>query len=202
MALYDQAKFMLSANDPGQFPHDQGNEVAFAGRSNAGKSSAINAILGRRALARTSKSPGQTRLVNFFELTAGERLVDLPGYGFAKVPVAMREHWGELIQKYFDGRESLRGVVLIVDARRGLTDMDRQLIGWIETAPRAVHVLLTKEDKLNRSEARDALRAAQAELEGRASVQLFSAHSGSGMDAARVRLRELLGFWKKNTPAA
>jgi len=202
MALYDQAKFMLSANDPRQFPSDQGNEVAFAGRSNAGKSSAINAILGRRALARTSKSPGQTRLVNFFELTAGERLVDLPGYGFAKVPVAMREHWGDLIQTYFDGRESLRGVVLIVDARRGLTDMDRQLIAWIESAPRAVHVLLTKEDKLNRSEARDALRAAQAELEGRATVQLFSAHSGSGMEAARGRLRELLGFWKKNTPAA
>ena len=202
MALYDQAKFMLSANDPRQFPSDHGNEVAFAGRSNAGKSSAINAILARRALARTSKSPGQTRLVNFFELTAGERLVDLPGYGFAKVPVAMREHWGELIQKYFDGRESLRGVVLIVDARRGLTDMDRQLIAWIETAPRAMHVLLTKEDKLNRSEARDALRAVQAELEGRATVQLFSAHSGSGMEAARGRLRELLGFWKKNTPAA
>ena len=202
MALYPQAKFMLSANDPRQFPGDHGNEIAFAGRSNAGKSSAINAILGRRALARTSKAPGQTRLVNFFELTASERLVDLPGYGFAKVPVTMREHWGELIQKYFDGRESLRGVVLIVDARRGLTDMDRQLIGWIETAPRAVHVLLTKEDKLNRSEARDALRAVQAELEGRASVQLFSAHSGSGMEAARGRLRELLGFWKKNTPAA
>ena len=202
MALYNQAKFMLSANHPQQFPGDHGNEVAFAGRSNAGKSSAINAILGRRALARTSKSPGQTRLVNFFELSADERLVDLPGYGFAKVPVAMREHWGELIQKYFDGRESLRGVVLIVDARRGLTDMDRQLIGWIETAPRAVHVLLTKEDKLNRAEARDVLRAVQAELEGRATVQLFSAHSGSGMEAARGRLRELLGFWKKNTPAA
>ena len=202
MALYPQAKFMLSANDPQQFPNDHGNEVAFAGRSNAGKSSAINAILGRKALARTSKAPGQTRLVNFFELTASERLVDLPGYGFAKVPVAMREHWGELIQKYFEGRESLRGVVLIVDARRGLTDMDRQLIGWIETAPRAVHVLLTKEDKLNRNEARDALRAVQEELEGRVTVQLFSAHSGSGMDAARGRLRELLGFWKKNTPAA
>ncbi|MGH8265624.1 MAG: ribosome biogenesis GTP-binding protein YihA/YsxC, partial [Steroidobacteraceae bacterium] len=154
MALYDQAKFMLSANDPRQFPSDHGNEVAFAGRSNAGKSSAINAVLGRRSLARTSKAPGQTRLLNFFELNDGERLVDLPGYGFARVPLAMREHWGDLIQTYFDGRKSLRGVVLIVDARRGLADMDRQLIGWIETAPRAIHVLLTKEDKLNRSEAR------------------------------------------------
>jgi GTP-binding protein len=192
MALYPQANFMLSANDPRQFPVDHGGEVAFAGRSNAGKSSAINTILGRRSLARTSKSPGQTRLINFFELTPAERLVDLPGYGFAKVPVAMREHWGDLIQKYFAGRASLLGVVLIVDARRGLTDMDRQLIGWIETAPRAIHVLLTKEDKLKRNEARHALDAATKELDGRASVQLFSAHTGSGLETARGRLRQLL----------
>jgi GTP-binding protein len=193
MALYPEAKFLLSANDPRQFPADHGNEVAFAGRSNAGKSSAINAILGRRSLARTSKSPGQTRLINFFELTEDERLVDLPGYGFAKVPVAMRQHWGELIQRYFAERQSLQGVVLIIDARRGLTDQDRQLIDWIETAPRAVHVLLTKEDKLSRNEARQALAAATRELEGRATVQLFSAHSGSGLEAARGRLRQLLG---------
>ncbi len=193
MALYPQANFMLSANDPRQFPVDHGSEVAFAGRSNAGKSSAINTILGRRSLARTSKAPGQTRLINFFELTPTERLVDLPGYGFAKVPVAMREHWGDLIQKYFVGRASLLGVVLIVDARRGLTDMDRQLIGWIETAPRAVHVLLTKEDKLKRNEARLALAAASKELDGRATVQLFSAHTGSGLETARARLRQLLG---------
>jgi GTP-binding protein len=192
MALYPAAKFLLSANDPQQFPADHGAEVAFAGRSNAGKSSAINAILGRRSLARTSKSPGQTRLINFFELTESERLVDLPGYGFAKVPVAMRQHWGELIQRYFAERGSLLGVVLIIDARRGLTDQDRQLIDWIETAPRAVHVLLTKEDKLSRNEARLALAAAARELEGRATVQLFSAHSGSGLEAARTRLRQLL----------
>jgi GTP-binding protein len=193
MALYPDAKFLLSANDPRQFPADRGSEVAFAGRSNAGKSSAINAILGRRSLARTSKSPGQTRLINFFQLATDERLVDLPGYGFAQVPVAMRQHWGELIQRYFAERESLLGVVLIVDARRGLTDQDRQLIGWIETAPRAVHVLLTKEDKLSRNDARRALAAATGELEGRATVQLFSAHSGSGIEAARGRLRQLLG---------
>jgi GTP-binding protein len=202
VALYPLAKFMLSANDPAQFPQDRGGEVAFAGRSNAGKSSAINAILGRKALARTSKSPGQTRLVNFFELTGNERLVDLPGYGFAKVPVEMRQHWGELIQKYFEVRESLLGVVLIVDARRGLTDMDRQLIGWIETAPRAIHVLLTKEDKLKRNEARLALATLERELAGRASTQLFSAHTGTGLESARGRLREFLSAWKKNTPAA
>jgi len=193
MALYPEAKFLLSANDPRQFPADHGREVAFAGRSNAGKSSAINAILGRRSLARTSKSPGQTRLINFFELTEGERLVDLPGYGFAKVPVAMRQHWGELIQRYFAERQSLQGVVLIIDARRGLTDQDRQLVDWIETAPRAVHILLTKEDKLSRNEARQVLAAATRELDGRATVQLFSAHSGSGLEAARGRLRQLLG---------
>ena len=192
MALYPQAEFMLSANDLRQFPPDHGSEVAFAGRSNAGKSSAINTILGRKALARTSKSPGQTRLINFFALGGDERLVDLPGYGFAKVPVAMREHWGELIQKYFAGRASLRGVVLIVDARRGLADQDRQLIDWIETAPRAVHVLLTKEDKLTRNESRQALATINRELAGRATAQLFSAHTGTGLETARGRLKQLL----------
>jgi GTP-binding protein len=200
MALYPQARFILSANDPQQFPADFGLEVAFAGRSNAGKSSAINTILGRKALARTSKAPGQTRLINFFDLGNDERLVDLPGYGFAKVPVAMRQHWGELIQTYFEGRQSLRGVVLIVDARRGLTDQDRQLIDWIDTAPRAVHVLLTKEDKLTRNEARQALATLTRELEGRATAQLFSAHSGSGLEPARSQLRQLLA--QKNTPVA
>lgn len=191
---------MLSADDPRQFPADRGSEVAFAGRSNAGKSSAINAILGRRSLARTSKSPGQTRLINFFDLGNGERLVDLPGYGFAKVPVVMRRHWGELIQKYFGGRESLGGVVLIVDARRGLTGQDWELIEWVEATPRAIHVLLTKEDKLNRNEAQRTLAAAERELAGRATVQLFSAHSGAGLEVARGRLRQLLGA--KKTPAA
>jgi len=200
MALYPQACFMLSADDPRQFPADRGSEVAFAGRSNAGKSSAINAILGRRSLARTSKSPGQTRLINFFDLGNGERLVDLPGYGFAKVPVVMRRHWGELIQKYFGGRESLGGVVLIVDARRGLTGQDWELIEWVEATPRAIHVLLTKEDKLNRNEAQRTLAAAERELAGRATVQLFSAHSGAGLEVARGKLRQLLGA--KKTPAA
>jgi len=202
MALYPQAEFLLSANDPRQFPVDRGTEVAFAGRSNSGKSSAINTILGRRSLARTSKSPGQTRLINFFGLGGEERLVDLPGYGFAKVPVAMRQHWGELIQTYFEGRESLNGVVLIIDARRGLTDQDRQLIDWIETAPRQIHVLLTKEDKLNRNEARQALSTLTRELGSRATAQLFSAHSGSGLEAARSRLRDLLGDRQKSTPVA
>jgi GTP-binding protein len=200
MALYPQARFILSADDPRQFPPDHGSEVAFAGRSNAGKSSAINAILGRRSLARTSKSPGQTRLVNFFDLGNGERLVDLPGYGFAQVPVAMRRHWGELIQRYFDGRQSLFGVVLIVDARRGLTDQDWQLIEWVESTPRAIHVLLTKEDKLSRNEARRTLATVEGELAGRATAQLFSAHSGTGLEAARHRLRQFLGA--KKTPAA
>jgi GTP-binding protein len=200
MALYPQACFLISANDPRQFPADHGNEVAFAGRSNAGKSSAINSILGRRSLARTSKSPGQTRLINFFDLGGNERLVDLPGYGFAKVPVAMRRHWGELIRNYFDGRESLHGVVLIVDARRGLGEQDRQLIEWIEAAPRALHVLLTKEDQLTRNEAPRTLAAVKSELAGRATVQLFSAHSGNGLEAARGRLQQLLA--QKNTPAA
>jgi GTP-binding protein len=184
MSRFAQAQFLLSAASARQFPPDRGREVAFAGRSNAGKSSAINAILARRALARTGKQPGQTRLINFFDLGAERRIVDLPGYGYAQVPQRERLEWGPLIDA-LRGRHSLRGLFLVVDARRGLGESDLALIEWAEPARRSVHVLLTKSDKLNRSEASRALKTARDALDSVASAQLFSAPGGEGVAEAQ-----------------
>jgi len=183
---------MLSANSATQFPVDDGSEVAIAGRSNAGKSSAINAITHRKSLARTSKTPGQTQLINFFELDPGRRLVDLPGYGFAKVPPAMKAHWKQLVGDYMQGRKSLLGLIIVVDSRRGLAQEDADLIEWALEAGRVAHVLLSKCDKLSRNEARETLRRALAELQGRASAQLFSAVTREGVDAARESMETVL----------
>jgi GTP-binding protein len=192
MSQFPHARFLLSAAAPAQFPTDVGAEVAFAGRSNAGKSSAINALAQRQSLARTSKTPGQTRLVNFFELAPGARIVDLPGYGYAAVHASERAKWAPLIEG-LRGRESLLGLFLIVDARRGVSDADAELIEWADPAVRRVHVLLSKADKLRNAEARSMLKAAEATLAGRASVQLFSATTGAGVDPARRILRDWLG---------
>lgn len=186
MSRFQQAKFLVSAAAPAQFPPDVGAEIAFAGRSNAGKSSAINAITQRRGLARTSKTPGRTRLLNFFELAPERRLVDLPGYGYASGPEAERRMWRPLIDALHE-RASLKGVFLIVDARRGVTHGDEGLLEWVATDQR-VHVLLTKADKLTRTEAARALRAAGEELAGRATVQLFSATKGTGVAEAQEAL--------------
>ena len=186
MSRFSQASFLISAAAPAQFPPDVGAEVAFVGRSNAGKSSAINAITHRHGLARTSKTPGRTQLLNFFELGPGARLVDLPGYGYADVPAAQRHTWPPLIEA-LRRRTSLRGLFVIVDARRGLKDSDEELLGWAEPTQQ-VHVLLAKADKLNRAEAAAALRDAAAALAGRASVQLFSAHKGTGVKEAQDTL--------------
>lgn len=185
--LMARARFSLAAAEPGQWPSDPGAEVAFAGRSNVGKSSAINAITGQRALARTSKTPGRTRQIVFFDLGAGARLVDLPGYGYARVSDAKREHWGELLQQYFEGRKSLRGLFLIVDSRRRLTGFDRRMLDLAASIGVPVQVLLTKADKLKRGQARDALRTVAAEAEP-AGVQLFSAPARDGVDEARTVL--------------
>jgi GTP-binding protein len=184
VSKFPNASFILSAAAPQQFPADFGSEVAFAGRSNAGKSSAINAITGRHSLARTSKTPGRTRLLNYFELAPNQRIVDLPGYGYADVPEAERRAWVPLINALRE-RESLRGLFLIVDSRRGLTDGDAELIEWSDPSVRDVHVLLSKADKLTRNEATQALRKAEGELQGRATVQLFSVPSKTGLDEAR-----------------
>jgi GTP-binding protein len=191
MSRFDGAHFLLSAAAPAQFPSDRGTEVAFVGRSNSGKSSAINTITGRTGLARTSKIPGRTRLLNFFELAPDKRLVDLPGYGFAAVREEERRPWRPLIDA-LSTRVSLVGWFVIVDARRGLGSGDAELLAWARPGHR-VHVLLSKADKLNKSEAAAVLRAATAELAVRATVQLFSAHKGTGVSEAAGVLRQWLG---------
>lgn len=193
MSRYPNARFLLSANDAGQFPEDTGSEVAFAGRSNAGKSSAINALVNRRQFARTSKTPGRTQLVNFFALGETTRLVDLPGYGFARVPDAVRAHWGRLLSGYFAGRRSLRGLFLVVDARRGLTEFDDRMLELAELGNLPVHVLLTKADKLKRGQAATALLTAKKALGERATAQLFSAVDRRGLEEARAKLDRFLG---------
>ena len=191
MSHYPNAAFLTSANARHQFLPDAGEEVAFAGRSNAGKSSAINAIVNRRQFARTSKTPGRTQLVNFFSLGNDRRLVDLPGYGFAKVSDSMRAHWGKLLTEYFTSRQSLRGLVLVVDIRRGLTAFDEQMIAFARDLP--VHILLTKADKLKRGQAAKAFLTASKALDGRATVQLFSATKRDGIEEARTVLDRWLG---------
>ncbi len=192
MSQYPDAKFVLSANAPGQFLPDTGREVAVAGRSNAGKSSAINVIVNRRQFARTSKTPGRTRLVNFFSLREDERLVDLPGYGFARVSDSVRRHWRELLETYFEERKSLCGLLLVVDARRKLSDFDRKMLSFADSVDLPVHVLLTKADKLKRGQASAALLQVQKELNGQASVQLFSASKRQGVEDARKVLEQFL----------
>jgi GTP-binding protein len=192
MSQYPEASFIKSANALDQFVADDGAEVAVAGRSNAGKSSAINVIVNRRQFARTSKTPGRTQLVNFFSLRGGQRLVDLPGYGFAQVSDKMREHWGELLSDYFRVRESLRGLLLIVDIRRQLQDYDRQMIAFAEDVDLPIHILLTKSDKLKRGQAANALLKVKKELGERATVQLFSALKKQGEDEARNVLERFL----------
>jgi GTP-binding protein len=184
VSIYPGAQFLFSAAAAAQFPADSGAEVAIAGRSNAGKSSAINAITARHALARTSKTPGRTRLLNFFQLADGKRLVDLPGYGFAEGPPPERDAWAVLIDALAQ-RECLRGLMVVVDSRRGLLPADLQLLDWAEGIERPVHVLLSKSDQLKRNEARELLARSLTTLSGRASAQLFSARAGTGLDEAR-----------------
>jgi GTP-binding protein len=191
---------MTSADAARQFPPDQGSEVAIAGRSNAGKSSALNAVVGRKGLARTSRTPGATRLINFFELDPGRRLVDLPGYGFAAVPGELRQHWGDLVDTYFGARASLKGVIVVMDVRHPLRSHDRSMLELALGHGLPLHLLLTKSDKLGRGAARAALNAVQRDLEGSATVQLFSALSGEGLNPARARLDALLRSRKKETP--
>jgi len=192
MSEFPNARFLTSANDPAQFVVDSGAEVAFAGRSNAGKSTAINVIVNRRNFARTSKQPGRTQLVNFFSLGDDLRLVDLPGYGYAKVGRSMRRHWQELLEGYFRSRRSLAGTILVVDSRRLLGEFDRLMLDWCQAIDCPVHVLLTKADKLKRREATVGLAEVRRELGDTATVQLFSATKGQGLDEARRSLQALL----------
>lgn len=196
---FAQARFLLSCASLTQCPRDERGEIAFAGRSNAGKSSALNTLCNRKALARVSKTPGRTQLINLFELPDGQRLADLPGYGYANVPESVRKGWARMVGGYVEQRANLRGLVLIMDCRHPLTPYDRELLAWIKSGQRACHVLLTKADKLNYSASRKALAATRkglAELGIEAGVQLFSANTDQGVEEARATI------WKMLTPAA
>jgi len=195
--VYAKARFLTSSPSLAQAPPDRGREVAFAGRSNAGKSSALNVICGQRNLARTSKTPGRTRLINFFSVTEDTRLVDLPGYGYAKVSQKMKEEWQRHLADYLERRRSLAGLVVLMDIRHPLTDYDMQMLQWAAAGELPVHVLLTKADKLKRGPAKAALLGVRKALEEAgipATVQLFSALKRTGVDEVRARLDDWLGL--------
>ena len=192
MSRYSRVRFLKSAASPAGFGDDSGFEVAIAGRSNSGKSSALNAIVRRKDMARTSRTPGRTQFVNLFELEPGRRIVDLPGYGHARVPASVRAEWARLVERYFTERQSLAGLFIVVDVRRGFGDSDQVMLAYATARGVPSHVLLTKADKLGRNPARQALLAARALLGGRATAQLFSAQSGEGVDAAQAALDAML----------
>lgn len=180
---YRSAQFLTSAAKLSQCPPDAGWEVAFAGRSNAGKSSAINSLTHNKKLAKTSKTPGRTQLINFFEVSDSQRLVDLPGYGYAKVPLAVKREWTKQLENYLQNRQCLRGLILLMDIRHPLQPFDQQMLGWALQAAMPVHILLTKADKLKRGAAGTALLQVRAKLKANAdlvSVQLFSALKHDG----------------------
>jgi GTP-binding protein len=191
---FQRAQFLTSVPEARLAPADSGAEIAFAGRSNAGKSSALNSITGQRNLARTSKTPGRTQQINFFDLGDNRRLVDLPGYGYARVPQAMKDEWQRNLAHYLRVRRSLRGLVLLMDCRHPLTEYDQHMLEWCTEVGLPVHILLTKADKLKRGPASAALLAVRKQLAGwhvPASAQLFSALRHTGVDEAR----EILGRW-------
>ena len=194
MSLFRHAEFEISVADPSGLPPPFAPEIAFAGRSNAGKSSAINTLVGHTRLAFVSKTPGRTQLINVFRMKNGAALVDLPGYGYAAVPMQVKREWGLLLEKYLTQRSNLVGLVLIMDARRPFTPLDRQMISWFAPTGKPIHCLLTKADKLTRQEQVKTLRAANAEaagLLGNITLQLFSSLKKTGMDEAEAAI----GAW-------
>jgi len=196
---FDTITFISGAHNLRQLPPDEGVEVAFAGRSNAGKSSAINCITGHRSLARTSKTPGRTQLINLFEVAPNRRLADLPGYGYAKVPEKMRRHWRHALENYLRQRQSLKGLVLLMDVRHPLKDHDRAIVQWCAEVHMPLHVLLTKSDKLSRGAGGAALQKVIAEINRSGAenrVQLFSALKRDGV----VQARDAVLHWLNSEP--
>ncbi|WP_067100937.1 ribosome biogenesis GTP-binding protein YihA/YsxC [Marinomonas atlantica] len=194
-SIFQSAHFIKSAEKLSQCPLDQGLEVAFAGRSNAGKSTSLNTLANQRKLARTSKTPGRTQLINCFGLNVEDRrLVDLPGYGFAKVPIAMKENWQAHMQDYLMNRRSLVGVVLVMDIRHPMKEFDEMMLEWAANNNVKVHALLTKSDKLKRGPAQATMLKIMKEMKARgveASAQTFSGLNNDGVD----QLREKLAQW-------
>lgn len=194
MPLFQNATFYISAHNLRDLPPPAGIEIAFAGRSNAGKSSALNTLANHNRLAYVSKQPGRTQLINFFALGNDRFLVDLPGYGYAKVPQAMREHWQLTLSAYLSQRSTLQGLVLVMDCRHPLTPLDRQMLDWFCPSGKPVHALLTKSDKLSRNAANQTLLAVRKELDatwGNCSVQLFSSLKKQGVEEAE----SVIGRW-------
>jgi len=194
MSLFQKAEFFTTVNEWAGLPPDDGVEVAFAGRSNAGKSSAINVLANRSRLAYTSKTPGRTQHINFFSLGEQRYLVDLPGYGYAKVPLAVKHHWQVLLSDYLVARKSLRGLVVLMDIRHPLTDLDRQLLDWFLPSGKPVVVLLTKSDKLGRGAKLQILREVRenlADFGQRLEVIAFSSTSREGLEAADAAITRL-----------
>src|SRR6202045_3022779 len=186
MSIYPDLKFLTSAAEADQLAPDLGREIAFAGRSNSGKSTAINAVTQRPGLARVSRTPGRTQLINFFELASERRLVDLPGYGFAKVPDRVRLHWLQLMEHYFNVRESLVGLILIVDSRRGLGTQDAGMLEWVLARDRFAHVFVTKAASVDQRDAQRVLRETTAACSDTSvTAQLFSAHGKQGFEQLR-----------------
>ena len=199
---FAQARFLLSCAQLHQLPADGQPEIAFAGRSNAGKSSALNLICGQKQLARVSKTPGRTQLINLFEVPGG-RFADLPGYGYAKVPREVRAEWGKLIGRYLESRETLRGIVLIMDIRHPLTDYDLQMLEWTGHRDIPTHCLLTKADKLGFGAAKQQIETVRKALAPRGpsvSAQLFSSESRQGLPEAQARLMAWLGINADKSP--
>ncbi len=188
---YRQTHFITSAPDIRHLPTDSGAEIAFAGRSNAGKSSALNRITDQKGLARTSKTPGRTQLINMFEVTAGCNLIDLPGYGFAQVPLELKKKWQQALGEYLQKRESLKGLVVLMDIRHPMKDLDQQMILWAVESNLPVLVLLTKADKL-KSGARKQIQMKISDMakgfEGDVQVEMFSSLKGIGLDQVRRKL--------------
>ena len=201
---YHRANFLISAAKTAQFPNDSAGEVAFAGRSNAGKSSALNTLCQNKSLARTSKTPGRTQLINFFSLDNDRRLVDLPGYGYAKVPLAVRDGWLKLMENYLGYRENLRGLIIIMDIRHPLTNYDWNMLNWCEHYKKPVHILLSKSDKLSRGAAAAALQSVRNTLKTDApyaSVQIYSSLYKVGVEDLEVVLNNWLEIIPKDLNA-
>ncbi|MDF1796904.1 MAG: ribosome biogenesis GTP-binding protein YihA/YsxC [Coxiellaceae bacterium] len=193
---YSKAHYTISATDLNQMPTDEGAEVAFIGRSNAGKSSALNTIAGIKGLARVSKTPGRTQAINVFDLSKKCRLIDLPGYGYAKVPRPVKERWAQYIDAYLQNRKCLQGLVLIMDIRHPLKELDQQLIEWTANCDISVHILLTKADKLSKNQQRKTLTDVTDALEiygDTISIQCFSSLDRLGVEEARNKLDEWFG---------
>lgn len=198
---FRSARYILSAHQLRQLPADTGIEIAIAGRSNAGKSSALNVLTDQKSLARTSKTPGRTQQIVIFEIEPGRRIADLPGYGYAKVSKSLRQHWNEVMQAYFEQRKSLSGVILVMDIRHPMRPFDTQMLVWCDAAGIPCHVLLTKADKLKRGPAQSTLLKVRKELPDSATAQVFSSSKRQGLETLVEHLSGWFGMTGSNKGA-